>query len=124
MNLTTHGLAIAVGIVFAVTMAGCSYGPKGMSLGAYRAMKKTVSTIETLNVHRHDGVLIYAPLYVEAEKSISELAAVAERELDRNARFQSLGCIKEIEDAREHPDIEEYGHVSDLCVSGLYEYLR
>ncbi len=95
-----------------------------MSLAAFDAMKHVVATTETLNAHRSAALAIYAPLYVEAEKSVSALASVAEKEADRNAMFQARGCIKEIDEARQLTSIPEAGHIGDLCVQGLYDYLR
>lgn len=123
MRIAWCGIAV---LALALTACTTTYGPKEFtSATMLDAMKHATANIDTLNAHRLDGVLIYSPLYVEAEKSISSLAAASSGRInDQNAVFQARQCVKDVEDVREFPTVTEGFTVSDMCVKEMYTYIR
>lgn len=94
---------------FALMLAGCGVGPKGISRSEYAAMAKASTALQRAFDYRDEARVFYDPRLLDAQKTVeeipgSEAAGAARTCLDYLAAYQSLLSI-----VRMHMDSIERG---------------
>jgi hypothetical protein len=69
--------SLPVSLLALLICASCTRGPKGLSRATYAATEKAIAAIQRANECRDDGLLIFEPRFLEAEKAVDDARATA-----------------------------------------------